>query len=214
VIDDGPGMAPEVRARALDPFFTTKGAARGTGLGLSMVYGAVRRCGGDLRIDSAPGAGAAVRLLLPRADAAPALPAEPERVEAAGAGRAVLLVEDEADLLATAQELLSEIGYAVIPARDGAEALRVLERGHVVEALVTDVVMPGGMSGIELALAARRMRPGLPVVLASGYADAALAGAPHIDAPMIRKPYELEQLAEAVRAAIALRRAAALRPAS
>ncbi len=214
VIDDGPGMAPEVRARALDPFFTTKGAARGTGLGLSMVYGAVRRCGGDLRIESAPGAGAAVRLLLPRAYGGPESPETPERVEAAGAGRAVLLVEDEADLLATAQELLSEIGYAVIPARDGAEALRALDRGHVVEALVTDVVMPGGISGIELALAARRMRPGLPVVLASGYADAALAGAPHIDAPMIRKPYELEQLAEAVRAAIASRRAAPLRTAS
>jgi PAS domain S-box-containing protein len=205
VSDDGPGMAPEVRARALDPFFTTKGAARGTGLGLSMVYGAARRCGGDLRIDSTPGAGATVRLLLPSAAPAAAVETPAERIETVGAGRAVLLVEDEPDLLATAQELLTEIGYAVMPARNAAEALRTLERGHVVEALVTDVVMPGGLSGVELALAARRMRPGLPVVLASGYADAALATAPRLDAPMIRKPYELEQLAEAVRQAVASR---------
>jgi PAS domain S-box-containing protein len=214
VSDDGPGMAPEVRARALDPFFTTKGAARGTGLGLSMVYGAARRCGGDLRIDSKPGEGATIRLILPRAERPAPAPAPAGRIESVGAGRAVLLVEDEPDLLVTAQELLTEIGYAVIPARDGAEALRVLERGYVVEAMVTDVVMPGGLSGVELALAARRLRPDLPIVLASGYAEAAMAQAPHVDAPMIRKPYELDQLAEAVRAAVASRATPGLRAAS
>ena len=195
VADDGPGMTPEVRARALDPFFTTKDAARGTGLGLSMVYGALRRCGGDLRIDSAPGRGATVRMLLPQG--VPTAPAgEPGVVRFGnGAGRAVLLVEDEADLLETATGLLTELGFAVIPAPDGPAALRELARGLVVDILLTDVMMPGGLSGIDLAREARAMRPRMPVVLASGYADAVEAAAKALGAEMVRKPYALEELA-------------------
>jgi len=207
VADDGPGMTAEVRARALDPFFTTKGATRGTGLGLSMVYGAARRCGGDLRIESEPGAGATVRMILPRA-AAPVAPEATRAGAAPGQGRAVLLVEDEPDLLETAETLLGELGYAVMPARNAAEALDHLSRGHVVDVLVSDVMMPGGMSGVELARAARRMRPDLPIVLATGYADAAAEAAGALGAPMVHKPYAIEQLGAAMRAAIARRRPA------
>ncbi len=206
VRDDGPGMSAEVRARALDPFFTTKGAARGTGLGLSMVYGALRRCGGDLRIDSAPGAGTTVRMLLPRAASAP-VPAAVPQVAASirGGGRAVLLVEDEADLLDTAEAMLGDLGYAVIRAVDGPAALRELGSGRVVDALLTDIMMPGGMTGLELAAAARRMRPDLPVVVASGYAEAAAGKIAALDAEVIRKPYGIDDVSGALRAAIARR---------
>jgi signal transduction histidine kinase/CheY-like chemotaxis protein len=209
VDDDGPGMSPEVRARALDPFFTTKGAASGTGLGLSMVYGALRRCGGDLRIDSAPGAGASLRMLIPRAERSPApAPAPAPVAPADGAGRAVLVAEDETDLLDTAEAMLTELGYAAIRAADGPSALRELATGRVVDAILTDVMMPGGMTGIELAAAARRMRPGLPVVFASGYAEAATAEAESLGAPIVRKPYGIDDLAGALRRAIGEREAA------
>jgi signal transduction histidine kinase/ActR/RegA family two-component response regulator len=210
VADDGPGMSAEVRARALDPFFTTKGAARGTGLGLSMVYGALRRCGGDLRIDSAPGAGTTVRMLLPRA-ARPtaAVAAAVPQPGADGGGRAVLLVEDESDLLDTAEAMLSHLGYAVIRAGDGPSALRELASGRVVDVLMSDVMMPGGMTGVELAAAARRLRPDLPVVLASGYVDLATVRTGSLETTMIRKPYGLDEVSAALRRAIAEREATA-----
>jgi CheY-like chemotaxis protein/anti-sigma regulatory factor (Ser/Thr protein kinase) len=209
VSDDGPGMSAEVRARALDPFFTTKGAARGTGLGLSMVYGALRRCGGDLRIDSAPGAGATVRMLLPRAAGPATAASTPVSATAAdGAGRAVLLVEDESDLLDTAEAMLTHLGYAVIRAGDGPTALRELASGRVVDVLMSDVMMPGGMTGVELAAAARRMRPDLPVVLASGYVDVATVRTGALETTMIRKPYGLDDVSTALRRAIGEREAA------
>jgi signal transduction histidine kinase/ActR/RegA family two-component response regulator len=203
VADDGPGMSAEVRARALDPFFTTKGAARGTGLGLSMVYGALRRCGGDLRIESEPGKGAVIRMLTPKARAAAAPePAPQARAARDGAGRAVLLVEDEPDLLDTAEAMLVELGYAVIRATDGPSALKELALGRVVDVLVTDVMMPGGMSGVDLAERARAMRPGLPVVLASGYAEGAAEGGLRLGAALVRKPYSMDDLGAALRGAV------------
>ena len=203
VADDGPGMSADVRARALDPFFTTKGAARGTGLGLSMVYGALRRCGGDLRIDSAEGAGTAVTLLLPRAAMlrTGVAPEAPEAI-ADGSGRAVLLVEDEPDLLETAEAMLHDLGYAVIRAVDGPSALREIESGRVIDLMVTDLMMPGGMDGVALAHAARAVRPDLPVVIASGYVEAGTAQAALADAPVVRKPYSIEELSAALRVAL------------
>ncbi|MGF1660599.1 MAG: ATP-binding protein [Rubrimonas sp.] len=202
VIDDGPGMSAEIYARALDPFFTTKGPARGTGLGLSMVYGAVRRCGGQLRIDTEQGSGATVRMRLRRG--APADPravvVEPLRPD--GAGRAVLLVEDELDLLETAEAMLHDLGYAPIRAADAAQALREIESGRVIDAMITDVMMPGGMSGPELADAARATRPELPVIFVSGYVAASVVGAERIGARLLRKPYAIEELAQALRAAL------------
>ncbi|TVQ54192.1 MAG: PAS domain-containing hybrid sensor histidine kinase/response regulator [Rhodobacteraceae bacterium] len=203
VADDGPGMSADVRARALDPFFTTKGAARGTGLGLSMVYGALRRCGGDLRIESEPGRGAVIRMLTPKARAA-AAPAPAPRPRAArdGAGRAVLLVEDEPDLLDTAEAMLVDLGYAVIRAGDGPSALKELALGRVVDVLVSDVMMPGGMSGVELAERARAMRPDLPVILASGYAEGAAEGGRRLGATLVRKPYSIDDLSAALRGVV------------
>jgi signal transduction histidine kinase/FixJ family two-component response regulator len=202
VCDNGTGMTAEVRARALDPFFTTKGAARGTGLGLSMVYGALRRCGGDLRIDSTPGVGTAVRLLLPRVAPAAANRTAAQPAPAAGGGRAVLLVEDEIDLLETAEAMLGDLGYAVIRAADAATALDEIETGRVVDILVTDLMMPGGMDGIALAQAARKRLPGLPVVLASGYVEGTSACAGIEGAAVVRKPYSIEELSAALRVAL------------
>jgi signal transduction histidine kinase/ActR/RegA family two-component response regulator len=201
VADDGPGMSAEVMARALDPFFTTKDPAHGTGLGLSMVYGAIRRCGGDMRIETAPGAGATVRLRLPRArPTAVAAAAPPPALH--GAGRAVLLVEDEADLLDTAEAMLSELGYAVIRATDARSALRELAGGRVIDALLTDVMMPGGPSGIELAAAARRARPSLPVIFVSGYVEREAEAIAGVGGALLRKPYSMEALAAALAEAL------------
>jgi signal transduction histidine kinase/ActR/RegA family two-component response regulator len=202
VCDNGTGMTEDVRARALDPFFTTKGAARGTGLGLSMVYGALRRCGGDLRIDSMPGEGTAVRLLLPQAAPVVTAPTGTAPAPAGGGGRAVLLVEDEVDLLDTAEAMLFDLGYAVIRAPDAATALREIQSGRVVDILVTDLMMPGGMDGIALAQAARTRLPGLPVVLASGYVEGASACAGVDGAAVVRKPYSMEELSAALRVAL------------
>jgi signal transduction histidine kinase/ActR/RegA family two-component response regulator len=203
VADDGPGMTAEVRARALDPFFTTKGAARGTGLGLSMVYGAVRRCGGDLRIDSEEGHGTVVRMMLPRAAMLrTGTGAEAPAAVADGGGRAVLLVEDEPDLLETAEAMLHDLGYAVIRATDGPSALREVESGRVIDVLVTDLMMPGGVDGAALAHAARAVRPDLPVVIASGYLEASAAHTAVPHAPVVRKPYSIEELSAALRVAL------------
>jgi signal transduction histidine kinase/ActR/RegA family two-component response regulator len=203
VRDNGTGMTEDVRTRALDPFFTTKGAARGTGLGLSMVYGALRRCGGDLRIESTPGTGTMVRLLLPRVDAAPtAAHVDTPSLGTGGAGRAVLLVEDEVDLLETADAMLADLGYAVIRAADAATALREMDTGRVIDILVTDLMMPGGMDGIALAHEARARRPGLPVVLASGFVEGAGTPSGIEGAAVVRKPYSMEDLSAALRVAL------------
>jgi PAS domain S-box-containing protein len=196
VTDDGPGMSAEVRARALDPFFTTKGAARGAGLGLSMVYGAVRRCGGALLIDSAPGSGTSVRLLLPRA-AAPAPAAEAQAAPCAdGAGRGVLIVEDEPELRETIEAMLAELGYRARAVADGPAALQALEADPAIGVVLSDVMLAGGMSGHDIAEALRRSWPDLRVVLMSGYPEGA-SGAR--EAAILRKPVTLEGLAAAMR---------------
>jgi PAS domain S-box-containing protein len=205
VADTGTGMSDEVRARALDPFFTTKGAARGTGLGLSMVYGALRRCGGDMRIHSVLEKGTTVRLLLPKVAMTRAPSPGDDAVglqTSGGAGRAVLLVEDEADLLDTAEAMLGDLGYAVIRASDGASALRELDTGRVVDVLLTDLMMPGGIDGVALARAARTRRPGLPVVLASGLIETEPTALGLDGVKRLSKPYAIETLATALRVAL------------
>lgn len=198
VTDDGPGMSAEVRARALDPFFTTKGAARGAGLGLSMVYGAARRCGGALLIDSAPGSGTSVRLLLPRAAAVAPAPADEAQAApcADGAGRGVLIVEDEPELRETIEAMLSELGYRALAVPDGPAALRALDADPGIGAVLSDVMLAGGMSGNDIAAALRQSRPDLRVVLMSGYPEGASGGNA---AFVLRKPVTLEDLAAAMR---------------
>ncbi|MBV8776755.1 MAG: PAS domain-containing protein [Alphaproteobacteria bacterium] len=197
--DNGEGMQPEVAARALEPFYTTKAIGKGSGLGLSTVYGFAQQSGGGLRIDSAPGVGTRVTLYLPAApraddaaaDEPPAATAEPQ----AGAGL-VFVVEDDADVRDVSVEILHSLGYRTLVAGDGREALDLLERTGPIDLLFTDLVMPGGISGMALARQARLMRPGLPVLLTTGYAgpEAPEAG----EFPLIAKPFRAADLSRAV----------------
>jgi PAS domain S-box-containing protein len=204
VTDTGAGMAPEVIAHAFEPFFTTKEVGKGSGLGLSQVYGFVAQSGGHVALDTTPGAGTTVTLFLPATDLHPAI--DPGRSQAlVGAAKAkILVVEDDPDVLDMAVESLRMLDYEVLTAPDGPSALAVLRRDPNIRILLSDIVMPQGMNGIELAREAVRMRPDLRVLLASGYPMAALprdGGRPVLDEfPFLRKPYRCAQLAEALRA--------------
>ena len=197
VSDNGSGMAPEVIERVFEPFFTTKPVGKGTGLGLSQVYGFARQSGGGVRVTSRVGHGTEVRLYLPPLDSAekaePAM--APVELRTMAAGRRLLLVEDDAGVAAVAQELLEGLGLEVRSAENAPQALELL-REERFDIMLTDVVMPGGMTGIELARESARAWPEMRIVLTSGYAgddvDAALADAPW---PFVRKPYSGEQLA-------------------
>ncbi|MBW8270869.1 hybrid sensor histidine kinase/response regulator [Caldovatus aquaticus] len=222
VSDTGAGMSPEARARAFEPFFTTKPVGKGTGLGLSQVYGVVRQLGGDVTIDSAPGQGTTVLLRLPEADAAdaPAVPDPPAAPTPAGASaeglaapgmRSVLVVEDDPAVREMAAETFREAGWQVREAPDGRAALALLEGGAALDLLFTDVVMPGGLSGVELAEAARRLRPALAVLLASGYVGEATAREEDAGAaafPLLGKPYDRAALLAAAAAVFGTQAAA------
>jgi signal transduction histidine kinase len=203
VTDTGIGMAPEVAARAFDPFFTTKGVGRGTGLGLSQVYGIARQAGGTARIESAPDEGTTVRLFLRRTDAA-ALAEEASQDGAAGAGAAsasILVVDDDPDVRRLLVECLEALGYKVTEAEDGAAALAALDRVSP-DLLLVDFAMPG-MNGAEVATAARERHPGLPVLFASGYSDtAAIEAVAGPEAAVLRKPFRFDALRDAVAAAL------------
>ena len=195
VTDTGAGMAPEVMTRAFEPFFTTKPLGQGTGLGLSQIYGFVRQSGGVVRLESAPGRGTTVRIFLPRHTPEPA----EDLGDGAGASDVVLLVEDEDGLRQSEAEWLRELGYRVLEAPDGAAALRLLDGGGRVDVLVADVGLPGGMTGGQVAEAARGRRPGLPVLFMTGYAEAGIAG---LGTETIGKPFPLEVLAERIGAVL------------
>ncbi|MBR0673694.1 response regulator [Roseomonas soli] len=201
VRDTGQGMVPEVRERAFEPFFTTKDPGQGTGLGLSQVFGFVRQIGGHVAIQSAPGRGTTVSLYLPLGSATDAgagagaggSTAPARHAAHSGAGLSVLVVEDEPVVRAVAVDMLQDAGFAVLAAQDGPTALALLEEGAQVDILFSDVVMPGGMTGVDLARAARRLRPEIGVLLASGYAAEVLAqhgGAGEFE--LIDKPYDVE----------------------
>jgi signal transduction histidine kinase/CheY-like chemotaxis protein len=201
VTDTGTGMDEETIARAMEPFFTTKAAGKGTGLGLSQVYGFASQSGGDLRIESTPGEGTTVHILLPCSNAAPPLApkAVPSEARAARIG-AVLMVEDNEEVGEFAEALLRELGHAVTRARSGAEAL-VAAAERPFDVVLTDVVMPG-MSGIELADRLHVLQPSLPVVLTTGYSDEiSRSGAG--GRPVLLKPYRLETLAKVLDDALA-----------
>jgi PAS domain S-box-containing protein len=212
VTDTGMGMAPETIRRAFDPFFTTKALGDGTGLGLSMIYGFARQSGGQARIESELGRGACVSIILPRhlgeareEDAAPrgtALSAAADRHD--GPGKAVLVVDDEAPIRMIVTEFLVDLGYAAFEAANGAEGLEALRSGASVDLLVTDVGLPGGMTGLQLAEAARALRPGLRVLFITGYADNAMmrnAKAPGVG--ILTKPFTLDVLAEQIAGLVA-----------
>ncbi|NRR30662.1 PAS domain S-box protein [Oxalobacteraceae bacterium] len=194
VSDTGSGMDQDVVARAVEPFFTTKPIGKGTGLGLSQAYGLMQQSGGDLKIDSVPGAGTSVQLYFP------ALEAKTEGVAANEPREKALVVDDQEDVLDMAVELFRMLGYDVVSATSGAEALTILQRDGDINILFSDVLMPG-MSGIELGHAVRRMAPHIKIILASGYTAPAL-GADNSggeDFPLISKPYTLAQIVRQLR---------------
>jgi CheY-like chemotaxis protein len=171
VTDTGKGMPTEVMDRVFEPFFTTKPKGQGTGLGLSQVYGFVRQSGGVVRLESAPGRGTTVRLFLPygaEAVVANATNAAPEPVEA-GPGQAVLLVDDKDAVREAMAERLRELGYHVLEASDGPAALHLLDNGARIDMLVTDVGLPNGMNGRQVAEAVRERRPGIWLLFITGY---------------------------------------------
>ncbi len=194
VRDSGQGIAPDVLSRVFDPFFTTKSVGKGTGLGLSQVHGFSHQSGGTVTIDSALGRGTVVTLYLPRAAEARPNTQDEEAKPQTGGGKA-LLVEDNADVAAVGQAMLEQIGYTVRPAADARQALVMFE-AEAFDLVVSDIVMPGGMNGIELAEELRHRKPGLPIVLVSGYAASASAVPEQF--PVLRKPFRLEQLAQTI----------------
>ena len=197
VEDDGRGMPPEIAARALEPFFTTKEAGKGSGLGLSTVFGFATQLGGGLRIESALGRGTRVTLYLPLATPTAeeaSLPSGADRAQR-GAGT-ILVTEDDADVREVSVAMLRDLGYRVLIASNGEEALAVLRRGEKIDLLFSDLVMPGGMSGVALARRARAVRPTLAVLLTTGYAGAETVG--NDEFPIIYKPFRTVDLSLAI----------------
>ena len=203
VVDTGAGMNEETRQRAFEPFFTTKPAGSGTGLGLSTVYGIVTQSKGAIYVDSEPGRGTAFRIYLPKA----VVPAQMETPAADDTPRAkghetVLLVEDEESLRALMEEVLSRFGYAVLSSGTAAGALQLVQGdGRRPDILVTDVVLPGGMQGDELAKRLTTLLPGLPVLFVSGYSRDAIVHEGRLDPSvnLLQKPFAPQLLAETVR---------------
>ena len=195
-------MSRDVIDHVFEPFFTTKEVGAGSGLGLSMVHGFINQSGGYVTIDSAEGVGTTVILNLPRTveTCAPARQGAKEK-EPVSRGEMVLVVEDDPDVRALTVNLLADLGYETIEAGDGKEAIAVLERMEKIDLLFTDVVLPGGMSGINIAEDATRRYPDIKVLLTSGYADSVLDqhGPMEHEIDLIQKPFSKAALAEKVR---------------
>ena len=207
VTDGGTGMTAEVIARAFDPFFTTKPMGQGTGLGLSMIYGFVRQSGGHVQIRSGEGMGTTMSLYLPRHYGAAQDPnMADDTAEAVGqVSETVLVVDDEPTVRMLVTEMLGEMGYTAIEAETGAEALDLLRTTGRIDLLVTDVGLPGGMNGRQVADAARVERPDLPILFITGFAENAVVGDGPLEPGMalIAKPFALETLAARIRAMVA-----------
>lgn len=203
VTDTGVGMPADVVAKAFDPFFTTKALGEGTGLGLSMVHGFARQSGGQVHIESTVGRGTRLCVYLPRHDQE--VPAEvgQEKPVAGerGHGEVVLVIEDEPTIRTMVVDLLQESGYAALEAPDGPSGLRLLESSGRVQLLITDVGLPGGMNGRQVADAARMSRPDLKVLFITGYAENAVVGNGHVETWMsvVTKPFSLEALARKIK---------------
>jgi PAS domain S-box-containing protein len=208
VTDTGTGMPPEVVARAFDPFFTTKPLGQGTGLGLSMIYGFAKQSGGEVRIYSEEGAGTTMRIYLPRHRGEvdeEAVPPKLSEAPRAQAGETVLIVDDEPTMRMLVTEVLDELGYAAIEAADGTSGLKVLQSDVRIDLLITDVGLPKGMNGRQMADAAREARPTLKVLFITGYAENAAVGDGHLEPGMhlLTKPFAIETLASRIKAIIA-----------
>ena len=201
ITDTGKGMDRATLGRALDPFYTTKPAGEGTGLGLPHVYGFVKQLGGHLKIYSEVGEGTTVKLYLPRSFGEKIIQPAPVTVLAVTGTETVLVVDDDQIVRATVASMLEDFGYTVLLAQNGAEALVILERGTKIDLLFTDVVMPGTISGRQLAERAVEILPTLKILFTSGYTENAIVHNGRLDAgvELISKPYRREQLAAKVR---------------
>ena len=203
VTDTGIGMDAATLARACEPFFTTKKAGQGTGLGLSTVYGFATQSQGSLVIQSQPGLGTCVRLFLPVVVASDApKPATALDGDAVGDAATILVVEDQAHIRRLASRYLRNLGYAVLEAANGQEAIEILETEPDINLVFTDIVMPNAMSGYDLAAWVAAHRPGLPCLLTTGYSSASASAIAHSDLPpfpVLAKPYSQDQLAHEIR---------------
>ncbi|WP_268796432.1 hybrid sensor histidine kinase/response regulator [Pseudomonas huanghezhanensis] len=207
VSDDGMGMSSAVVSKAFDPFFTTKPIGAGTGLGLSMVYGFVRQSGGQIKVESVEGQGTTVVMHLPRhitqvVQQEPALPVASEPL--IGQGEIVLVVDDEASVRMLVSEVLSDLGYTIIEAADafaGLQVLQVLQSDARIDLLISDIGLPGGMNGRQMANAARECRPGLPVLFITGYAETSVLDKCHLEplTEVLTKPFGLDALASQIK---------------
>ena len=203
VSDTGTGMAPDVLARAFEPFFTTKEEGQGTGLGLSQVFGWVKQSNGHIKIYSEVGHGTTIKLYLPRAMAEGAVAPAPTDSAALGGDETILVVEDNPNVRKTVIRQLHDLGYASVEAESGARALEMVAEGLAFDLLLTDVVMPGGMTGYELADRLRQDRPDTRVLFTSGYTELARSvDQPARKDPLLSKPYRKQDLGRAVRSAL------------
>ena len=203
ISDTGTGMPPEVRDRVFEPFFTTKEKGRGTGLGLAMVYGFVKQSGGHLTIYSEVGHGTTINLYLPRADGA-SVASGSEKIKGdvdPHARETILVVEDDERVRQLTIRRLKMIGYQVLEASDGPKALDILRGSDAVDLVFTDLIMPGGLSGREVAIRARQLKPGIHVLLTSGYAEQLVHGddLQREQLKVLRKPYQQSDLVAALR---------------
>jgi signal transduction histidine kinase len=206
VHDSGIGMSQEVQMQIFDPFFTTKDVGKGTGLGLSMVYGFIKQSGGHIAVRSEPGDGTTFCIYLPRAEAQPDIPRQTVETSIAEnrPGKTILAVEDDPELRIVVGKMLNDLGYEVLLASDGAEALRTLSNAAHVDVLLTDVILPGGMSGPALAEIAATERAAIKTLFMSGYADSAFAdlGRPELESDLLKKPFTKADLGDRLRAAL------------
>ena len=201
VTDTGCGIPPELLERVFEPFYTTKPEGQGTGLGLSMVYGFVKQSGGHIKIYSEVGHGTTVRLYLPRARQPEDVETDIETGPITGGSETILVVEDDEDVRGTVVDLLSELGYRVLRAKDAQSALAIVESGVPIDLLFTDVVMPGPLGSPELARKARERLPNIAVLYTSGYTDNAIVHGGRLDegVDLLSKPYSREAMARKIR---------------
>jgi CheY-like chemotaxis protein len=198
-------MTPEVAARAFEPFFTTKDVGKGTGLGLSMAYGFAKQSGGSMKIYSELGHGTVIRLFFPRVRAPHVTDAPPvDQIATPTGSETILVVEDDDMVRSYVEKELKELGYRVIVARNGPAALEILREAGKIDLLFTDVVMPGGMFGPELAEEASRLRPALKVLFTSGYSEHPVVSLdrPDQDVRILTKPFRRHDLALMLRSVL------------
>jgi CheY-like chemotaxis protein len=195
VADTGTGMSPDVLKRAIEPFFSSKPLGKGTGLGLSMVHGLAVQLGGALQLTSKVGKGTCATLVLPVASSAPEAESAAPAVQKVKRSAIILFVDDDPLIAMSTTEMLEDLGHRVIGANSGRNALDILRSEQPIDLMVTDHMMPG-MTGLELVAASREVRPSLPVLLATGYAE--LPEGTQLDLPRLAKPYHQDQLRDQV----------------